>query len=275
MTRIVRANGYARLVLGVLTAAFFLLLFACGGGGGLTPEQQAAEDNRRATLTPEQRVAEDKAKAEAEAEKNRDAQLQERIADVQVQSQDYVRKFLNHPDDASFGFFDVPSVRYSPEGDTFWVSSKVKAKNDFGAELTYRWETILMLNNHTWELASCTIDGEVVYTSSVLLDKILAREQNRGGAGPTIDDKQAEADRKAAAERRAAAEKAEKERKQAEEAAKWRTWTDSSGEHKTEAKFGGVIAGKVKLIKRDGSTLQIPLEKLSDEDQDWINNRRR
>jgi hypothetical protein len=72
-------------------------------------------------------------------------------------------------------------------------------------------------------------------------------------------------------------ERKEEQAKQqaAAEAAKWRTWTDASGEHKIEAKFGGVIAGKVKLIKRDGSTLQIPLEKLSDEDQDWINNRRR
>jgi hypothetical protein len=72
-------------------------------------------------------------------------------------------------------------------------------------------------------------------------------------------------------------ERKEEQAKQqaAAEAAKWRTWTDATGEHKTEAKFGGVIAGKVKLTKQDGSTVQIPLEKLSGEDQEWINNRRR
>ena len=86
---------------------------------------------------------------------------------------------------------------------------------------------------------------------------------------------QAEADSKAAYARRAVEIKAQAARIQAEEAAKWRTWTDATGKHKIEAKFGAVIAGKVKLIKRDGSTVQIPLENLSDDDQDWINNRRR
>ena len=52
--------------------------------------------------------------------------------------------------------------------------------------------------------------------------------------------------------------------------AEYRTWTDSSGVHKIEAKFGGMAGGKVKLIKRDGTTLQLPLDKLSTSDQEWI-----
>ena len=63
--------------------------------------------------------------------------------------------------------------------------------------------------------------------------------------------------------------------KAAAEAAKLRTWTDASGEHKIEAKFGGLIGGQVKLVKGDGSTIKIPLEKLSDEDQAWVKNRKR
>jgi type IV secretory pathway VirB10-like protein len=55
----------------------------------------------------------------------------------------------------------------------------------------------------------------------------------------------------------------------------FRIWSDSTGTYKTRAKFGGMASGKVKLIKEDGSTVQIPLEKLSDEDQDWINAKRR
>jgi hypothetical protein len=31
---------------------------------------------------------------------------------------------------------------------------------------------------------------------------------------------------------------------------------------------------KVKLIKKDGSAVQIPLESLSEEDQEWINRRK-
>ncbi len=58
-------------------------------------------------------------------------------------------------------------------------------------------------------------------------------------------------------------------------AAKWRTWTDSTGRHTVEAKFGGMMAGKVKLTKKDGATIQLLLEKLSDEDQKWIENRKK
>ena len=80
----------------------------------------------------------------------------------------------------------------------------------------------------------------------------------------------AEAAHKAAEE----SAKAEKDRKAVAEAAKWRTWTDSTGSHRIDAKFSGIIAGKVKLIKRDGTTFQVPVEKLSDADQEWINNRK-
>jgi hypothetical protein len=59
------------------------------------------------------------------------------------------------------------------------------------------------------------------------------------------------------------------------QATEWRTWTDSSGSHKIEAQFGGIIAGTVKLIKRDDSIIKIPIETLSDEDQEWIKNRKR
>ncbi|MEI8373518.1 MAG: SHD1 domain-containing protein [Planctomycetota bacterium] len=64
----------------------------------------------------------------------------------------------------------------------------------------------------------------------------------------------------------------EKVRKVAEEAAKWRTWTDLKG-RTIDAKFGGMIAGKVKLVKKDGSTVEILTEKLSDENQEWIKKR--
>jgi hypothetical protein len=94
----------------------------------------------------------------------------------------------------------------------------------------------------------------------------------------------AEADRQAAeqaaterrakeAEKKAAQEKAEADRKAAIEEAKWRTWTDSTGQFKTKARFGGMAGGNVKLIKRDGSKLTLPLERLSDEDQEWIKKR--
>ena len=75
----------------------------------------------------------------------------------------------------------------------------------------------------------------------------------------------AEARARAEKERQAAIEKAEK--------AKWRTWTDSTGKFTMEAKFRGVIAGKVRLEKADGKTLSIPIKQLSKEDQEWIRDR--
>jgi len=70
-------------------------------------------------------------------------------------------------------------------------------------------------------------------------------------------------------------EKAEAQRKAAAEAAEWHTWKDASGKHEIEAKFGGMISGNVKLTKKDGSIIRIPLEKLSDDDQKWIEDRKK
>ena len=70
-------------------------------------------------------------------------------------------------------------------------------------------------------------------------------------------------------------DKAEAERKATIEEAKWHTWADSSRQFKTKAMSGGMAGGKVKLIKKDGSTVRVPLEKLSEEDQQWIKSKSR
>ncbi len=83
------------------------------------------------------------------------------------------------------------------------------------------------------------------------------------------DDKAAEVT-KAAEERKAKLATA----KAADEAAKWRTWTDSKGKQ-YDAKFGGVAFGKVTLVNRDGSSVHLPLTDLSADDRAWIKNRKR
>jgi len=55
----------------------------------------------------------------------------------------------------------------------------------------------------------------------------------------------------------------------------FRTWTDSTGQHKTEAKFAGMAFGKVKLMKEDGTTIELSFERLSKEDQQWIEDRKK
>ncbi len=47
-----------------------------------------------------------------------------------------------------------------------------------------------------------------------------------------------------------------------------RTWTDSTGQFKIEARFSSLQNGNVTLEKADGSKKTLPLDKLSDEDQD-------
>ncbi len=119
----------------------------------------------------------------------------------------------------------------------------------------------------------------------------LAREKadRKAEADKKAEEAKAEAERKAAAtkaeaekkaavekeqaDKKAAAEKAEAERKAAIEEAKWHTWTDSTGQYKTKAIFGGLAGGKVKLIKKDGSTVRLALETLSEEDRQWIKNK--
>lgn len=76
------------------------------------------------------------------------------------------------------------------------------------------------------------------------------------------------------AKRQAAIEqaKAEKERKEAIEESKYRTWTTADGT-KVDAKYGWTIGSTITLTKRDGSKLKVPLAELSAADQKWIANR--
>ncbi len=53
-------------------------------------------------------------------------------------------------------------------------------------------------------------------------------------------------------------------------AAPLRTWSDLTGNFKVEARFGGVIDGKVKLIRADGRETLVPIEKLSPVDQGYL-----
>jgi hypothetical protein len=58
------------------------------------------------------------------------------------------------------------------------------------------------------------------------------------------------------------------------DAAKWRTWTAADGKHRTEAKFLKVANGVLTLEKKDGKTVEVRLEQLSSEDQDFVRQRK-
>ena len=60
---------------------------------------------------------------------------------------------------------------------------------------------------------------------------------------------------------------------QAPSSSRVRTWTSADGKFSTEAEFGGMAFGKVKLRKADGTIVTVDSAKLSDEDQEWIKKR--
>ena len=78
----------------------------------------------------------------------------------------------------------------------------------------------------------------------------------------------------AAARRQQGRTKAKDDRGATTENTSWRTWTTDASGTRIEAKFGGLISGSAKLIKRDGSSIRVPMEQLSDEDQEWIKRRK-
>jgi hypothetical protein len=104
---------------------------------------------------------------------------------------------------------------------------------------------------------------------------------------PTAEDaKKANDAEMAAAQRRMAAAQAEDARKRAEERrqveakhqaaiekAKWHTWTSADKKFTVEAKFVKAVVGTIYLEKRDGTVIQIPQEKLCDDDWEWIKNK--
>ena len=51
-----------------------------------------------------------------------------------------------------------------------------------------------------------------------------------------------------------------------------RKWTDSTGKFSVEAEFVEFKDGKVRLKKEDGEIVTVPLEKLSQEDQQFIHS---
>jgi len=58
------------------------------------------------------------------------------------------------------------------------------------------------------------------------------------------------------------------------ESAKWRTWTTSDGKYSVEAKFVKFAFGTLTLEKKDGSTVDVKLDLLCPEDQEFVRERK-
>ncbi len=106
-------------------------------------------------------------------------------------------------------------------------------------------------------------------------------EKALGAAGSTarVADDEGRAKVKKEKDRNKAVELAALKEKREQAAAKAkavqpRTWTDASGKFHVTAKFRGMANKVVKLEREDGSVISLPLEKLSDDDQECIRERK-
>ncbi len=97
-----------------------------------------------------------------------------------------------------------------------------------------------------------------------------AARDTADGKNPKAQEKD-EQTRKA--EDEASARKKKAEEAQAARAPKFRQWSDASGKFHRTAKFRGLANKVVKLELEDGSVINVPLEKLGDEDQKYIRQR--
>jgi alkyl hydroperoxide reductase subunit AhpC/uncharacterized cupin superfamily protein len=127
-------------------------------------------------------------------------------------------------------------------------------------------------------------DGNVISTTLRLGDVAKEAVKALSATAPIVQETPKKSSAESKAELRKEWEKKkEQERaarlKKAEElkakakAVKARTWSDASGGFHVTAKFRGVVNGKVKLEKEDGEIVNVPLEKLSEEDQKYIRQR--
>lgn len=170
-------RGCGQMVLGAFLWAIIIIAVIAWWGKRVDDRAQA-ERARREAMSTEDRAAEDRLRAAKAARAEAAAAAERRHASAIKASEECVRRFLRFPDDAAFPFWEAPDVRSDAGGTLFHVSGKVKAKNAFGAELTSRWETILMLDEaaNKWRVVSCEIDGEMMYADQKLIQALRRRK---------------------------------------------------------------------------------------------------
>jgi hypothetical protein len=172
-----------------------------------------------------------------------------------------VKQYLKYPHDAKFPWFGVSAV-YNPKLSAWQVNGKVTARNTFGADLTSEWMAIVHLSDsNTWECYALEIDKKAVVVSEEFKAKI-GEAAAKVRADKLLAEEQVKAEKNAA---KAAAKEKEIE-------ARRRTWRDRTGTFSVDASLVSRTPKKVTLRKDDGETVDVPLEKLSDEDKQYLDS---
>jgi uncharacterized cupin superfamily protein len=139
-----------------------------------------------------------------------------------------------------------------------------------------QWQTALAQSKTeaVWSLIQQEqlFEGETIEIAS--FDKLLPG-LGKDRAQQAQEDRQRQADEeKTRVELDAKNRAIEETRRLGIENAKWRTWVSSDGIHRTEAKFVTFISGVVTLEKKDGQIVKVPIDKLIEEDKQFIRERK-
>lgn len=112
--------------------------------------------------TPEQ-------KAQREKERKR---FEDELTVIRL-TKDYIREHLKFPHDADFNWLP-DDVRTNAQGTRWFVLGKVKAKNSFGAELTYEYSAIWFIveenGQRPFKLVSAAIGDKMLYKDEALME---------------------------------------------------------------------------------------------------------
>jgi hypothetical protein len=120
-------------------------------------------------------------------------------------------------------------------------------------------------------------DGQKQWDMMELLDvQFSAPEGNDWKPWTLESQRQAAAETAMRVKQDALDEKREKEKvREQERAALTRSWTDTSGKFSVTAEYSGTAGDKVLLKKENGEVVKIPLDKLSELDRKWLEDRRK
>jgi hypothetical protein len=282
-------------------------LFLIGAAMSLVIRWRQAEFEK--TPAGKEAAAQRQREAAADAARRAEEDRFGSSSDACIKAHHFVRAALKFPDDASFPWFDGDATK-TVNGEHWHVRGKVVAKNAFGAELTRPYFIELCKQDGMWRANLIRIGDDIAYVDPAIVKTVAdglateaererprhldepepdfdtrmraARERESRKRNAALDESRRQeqvtaaqlrsdqdlAEKKLRAKRIADAE--DVSQKAAEDLERWRTWSADEGKFSIEAKFIMSGAGKVTLEKKDGSRIEVAVDRLAQKDRDWI-----
>jgi len=104
-----------------------------------------------------------------------ESRFAQREREANVQLEKCVRRYLPLPDGAPF---PVPEqVYYDPEGEVWVLGSTIQVQ-----KAAHTYGVVIVLEDKSWKVAECTIDGKTVQSDEKLLARVTSRLKDRKAA---------------------------------------------------------------------------------------------